>query len=76
MHAEERYRYLLLALARNNISRTDEDEFDYLCLSYFKQYYCFEKGKQTIKSFNVDRLKYVKIDMKKLAGSILRSRSI
>ncbi|WP_251617159.1 helix-turn-helix domain-containing protein [Pumilibacter muris] len=70
MHAEERYRYLLLALARNNISRTDEDEFDYLCLSYFKQYYCFEKGKQTIKSFNVDSLKYVKIDMKKLAGSL------
>lgn len=70
MYAEERYRYLLLALARNNISRTDEDEFDYLCLSYFKQYYCFEDGKRKIKSFDADSLKYVKIDMKKLANSL------
>lgn len=70
MRAEDRYRRLLLALAHNSISRTDEDEFDYLCLSYFKQYYCFNEGKQTVKSFDVNNCKYMKIEIKKLANSL------
>lgn len=68
--AENRYRRLLLALAHNTISRTDEDEFDFLCLSFFKQYYYSEDGKQIIKSFDDNNLKYIKIDIKKLANSI------
>ena len=70
MHAEDRYRRLIVALAHNNISRTDEDEFDYLCLSYFKQYYCFADEKRTIKPFDVNNLKHIKINIKKLANSL------
>ena len=70
MRAEARYRRLIIDLARNVISRADEDEFDFLCLSYFKQYHCLENGKRTVKLFDADTLKYIKIDIKKYAHSL------
>lgn len=70
MRAEARYRRLITDLARNVISRADEDEFDFLCLSYFKQYYCFENGKRVAKPFAADALKFMKVDVKKYANSL------
>ena len=70
IYAENRYRTLLPGLGHNAISRIDEEEFDFLCISFFKQYSVIENGEQKIKPFTSDALKNIKLDVKKITNSL------